>query len=347
MSEQRTEIGQLGEFGLIKAITRDLAHLNSGTLLGVGDDAAVIDAKDEVVVVTTDLLTEGVHFDLSYTPLKHLGYKSVIVNLSDVYAMNAQPKQITVAIAISNRFSVEAVEELYAGIRKACEIYKVDLVGGDTTSSKSGLTISITAMGTAKKDDIVRRSTAQDKDLIVVSGDLGGAYMGLQVLEREKSVFASAPTVQPELEGFDYILERQLKPEARKDIITHLASLGVKPTSMIDISDGLASELLHLCSESGLGCKLHEDKIPIDQQTFDTAMDFNLDPTLCALSGGEDYELLFTISQENYEKIKGDAHFTVIGYMTDKSQGYNMVLKNEGEVPLQAQGWDSFLGTES
>ena len=343
MSEQRTEIGQLGEFGLIKAITRDLAHVNSETLLGVGDDAAVIDAKDEVVVVTTDLLTEGVHFDLSYTPLKHLGYKSVIVNLSDVYAMNAQPKQITVAIAISNRFSVEAVEELYAGIRKACEIYKVDLVGGDTTSSKSGLTISITAMGTAKQDDIVRRSTAQDKDLIVVSGDLGGAYMGLQVLEREKSVFASAPTVQPELEGFDYILERQLKPEARKDIISHLAGIGVKPSSMIDISDGLASELLHLCSESGLGCKLHEDKIPIDQQTFDTAMDFNLDPTLCALSGGEDYELLFTINQENYEKIKGDAHFTVIGYMTDKSQGYNMVLKNEGEVPLQAQGWDSFL----
>ncbi|MDG1780100.1 MAG: thiamine-phosphate kinase [Flavobacteriales bacterium] len=344
MSEQRTEIGQLGEFGLIKAITRDLAHVNSETLLGVGDDAAVIDAKDEVVVVTTDLLTEGVHFDLSYTPLKHLGYKSVIVNLSDVYAMNAQPKQITVAIAISNRFSVEAVEELYAGIRKACEIYKVDLIGGDTTSSKSGLTISITAMGTAKQDDIVRRSTAQDKDLIVVSGDLGGAYMGLQVLEREKSVFASAPTVQPELEGFDYILERQLKPEARKDIISHLAGIGVKPSSMIDISDGLASELLHLCSESGLGCKLHEDKIPIDQQTFDTAMEFNLDPTLCALSGGEDYELLFTINQENYEKIKGDAHFTVIGYMTDKSQGYNMVLKNEGEVPLQAQGWDSFLG---
>ncbi|MDG1261377.1 MAG: thiamine-phosphate kinase [Flavobacteriales bacterium] len=347
MSEQRTEIGQLGEFGLIKAITRDLAHVNSETLLGVGDDAAVIDAKDEVVVVTTDLLTEGVHFDLSYTPLKHLGYKSVIVNLSDVYAMNAQPKQITVAIAISNRFSVEAVEELYAGIRKACEIYKVDLIGGDTTSSKSGLTISITAMGTAKQDDIVRRSTAQDKDLIVVSGDLGGAYMGLQVLEREKSVFASAPTVQPELEGFDYILERQLKPEARKDIISHLAGIGVKPSSMIDISDGLASELLHLCSESGLGCKLHEDKIPIDQQTFDTAMEFNLDPTLCALSGGEDYELLFTINQENYEKIKGDAHFTVIGYMTDKSQGYNMVLKNEGEVPLQAQGWDSFLGAES
>ena len=344
MSEQRTEIGQLGEFGLIKAITRDLAHVNSETLLGVGDDAAVIDAKDEVVVVTTDLLTEGVHFDLSYTPLKHLGYKSVIVNLSDVYAMNAQPKQITVAIAISNRFSVEAVEELYAGIRKACEIYKVDLIGGDTTSSKSGLTISITAMGTAKQDDIVRRSTAQDKDLIVVSGDLGGAYMGLQVLEREKSVFASAPTVQPELEGFDYILERQLKPEARKDIISHLAGIGVKPSSMIVISDGLASELLHLCSESGLGCKLHEDKIPIDQQTFDTAMEFNLDPTLCALSGGEDYELLFTINQENYEKIKGDAHFTVIGYMTDKSQGYNMVLKNEGEVPLQAQGWDSFLG---
>jgi len=346
MSEQRTEIGQLGEFGLIKVITKDLAHVQPSTLLGVGDDAAVIDPKEEVVVVTTDLLTEGVHFDLSYTPLKHLGYKAVVVNLSDVYAMNATPKQITVALAISNRFSVEAVEELYIGIRKACEVYNVDLVGGDTTSSKSGLTLSITAIGTAKPDKIVKRSTAQDKDLIVVSGDLGGAYMGLQVLEREKTVFASAPTTQPELEGFDYILERQLKPEARRDIIELLAKIDVQPTSMIDVSDGLASEILHLCTESNLGCRLHENKIPIDQQTFDTALDFNLDPTLCALSGGEDYELLFTIKQADFDKIKGDPHFAIIGHMSEVSDGTQMVLKNGGEVPIQAQGWDSLMGKE-
>ncbi len=320
--------------------------MQASTLLGVGDDAAVIDPKDEMVVVTTDLLTEGVHFDLSYTPLKHLGYKAVVVNLSDIYAMNATPKQITVALAISNRFSVEAVEELYVGIRKACEIYKVDLVGGDTTSSKSGLTLSITAIGTTKKDKIVRRSTAQDKDLIVVSGDLGGAYMGLQVLEREKTVFASAPTAQPELEGFDYILERQLKPEARRDIIELLDKIDVQPTSMIDVSDGLASEILHLCTESNLGCKLHENKIPIDQQTFDTALDFNLDPTLCALSGGEDYELLFTVKQADFDKIKNDPHFAIIGYMTDVSEGHSMVLKNGGEVPIHAQGWDALLGDE-
>ncbi|MFT5921695.1 MAG: thiamine-monophosphate kinase [Flavobacteriales bacterium] len=346
MSEQRTEIGQLGEFGLIKIITKDLAHVQPSTLLGVGDDAAVIDPKDEVVVVTTDLLTEGVHFDLSYTPLKHLGYKAVVVNLSDVYAMNATPKQITVALAISNRFSVEAVEELYIGIRKACEVYNVDLVGGDTTSSKSGLTLSITAIGTAKPEKIVKRSTAQDKDLIVVSGDLGGAYMGLQVLEREKTVFASAPTTQPELEGFDYILERQLKPEARRDIIELLAKIEVQPTSMIDISDGLASEILHLCTESNLGCRLHENKIPIDQQTFDTALDFNLDPTLCALSGGEDYELLFTVKQADFDKIKGDPHFAIIGHMSEVSDGTQMVLKNGGEVAIQAQGWDALLGNE-
>jgi thiamine-monophosphate kinase len=346
MSEQRTEIGQLGEFGLIKIITKDLAHVQPSTLLGVGDDAAVIDPKDEVVVVTTDLLTEGVHFDLSYTPLKHLGYKAVVVNLSDVYAMNATPKQITVALAISNRFSVEAVEELYIGIRKACEVYNVDLVGGDTTSSKSGLTLSITAIGTAKPEKIVKRSTAQDNDLIVVSGDLGGAYMGLQVLEREKTVFASAPTTQPELEGFDYILERQLKPEARRDIIELLAKIEVQPTSMIDISDGLASEILHLCTESNLGCRLHENKIPIDQQTFDTALDFNLDPTLCALSGGEDYELLFTVKQADFDKIKGDPHFAIIGHMSEVSDGTQMVLKNGGEVAIQAQGWDALLGNE-
>jgi thiamine-monophosphate kinase len=346
MSEQRTEIGQLGEFGLIKIITKDLAHVQPSTLLGVGDDAAVIDPKDEVIVVTTDLLTEGVHFDLSYTPLKHLGYKAVVVNLSDVYAMNATPKQITVALAISNRFSVEAVEELYIGIRKACEVYNVDLVGGDTTSSKSGLTLSITAIGTAKPEKIVKRSTAQDKDLIVVSGDLGGAYMGLQVLEREKTVFASAPTTQPELEGFDYILERQLKPEARRDIIELLAKIEVQPTSMIDISDGLASEILHLCTESNLGCRLHENKIPIDQQTFDTALDFNLDPTLCALSGGEDYELLFTVKQADFDKIKGDPHFAIIGHMSEVSDGTQMVLKNGGEVAIQAQGWDALLGNE-
>lgn len=344
MEETRTEISTIGEFGLIRRLTAQLPIINDSTKLSVGDDAAVIDTRGRHVVVSTDLLTEGVHFDLMYTPLKHLGYKAVVVNLSDIYAMNAQPQQITVAVAISNRFSVEAMEELYAGIRTACEMYEVDLVGGDTTSSLSGLTISITAIGLGDEESIVRRSTASQGDLLVVSGDLGGAYMGLQVLEREKAVYKEAPGSQPELEGFDYILERQLKPEARKDVIAHLAEIKVKPTSMIDISDGLASEALHLASESGLGVKIHEDKLPIDQQTFDVARDFNLDPTLCALSGGEDYELLFTVSQNDFEKLKGDPHFSIIGYMTANKDEHKLVLRNDGEVDLTAQGWNAFRG---
>ncbi|WP_306641088.1 thiamine-phosphate kinase [Sanyastnella coralliicola] len=342
MEEQRTEISSLGEFGLIKHLTKELPLLNSESKLGIGDDAAVIDPKGKQVVVSTDLLTEGVHFDLMYTPLVHLGYKSIVVNLSDIYAMNARPTQVTVSIAVSNRFSVEALDELYRGIRKACEIYKVDLVGGDTTSSTGGLTISVTALGLASAEQIVKRSTAKKGDLIVVSGDLGGAYLGLQVLEREKEVYKSAPQAQPELEGFNYILERQLKPEARKDIISHLAEIKVMPTSMIDISDGLASEALHLATESGLSAKIYEDKIPLDQQTFDVAREFNLDPTMCALSGGEDYELLMTITQDDYEKLKGDPHFTVIGYMAEKDEGHSVILKDGTNTPLQAQGWNSF-----
>lgn len=346
MDEPRTEIGQIGEFGLIRRLTKGMIRINDETVLGVGDDAAVIDAGDEQVVVSTDMLTEGVHFNLMYTPLKHLGYKAVIVNLSDIIAMNALPKQVTVSIAVSNRFSVEAVEELYGGIRTACEIYGVDLVGGDTTSSLGGLVLSVTALGSAPADQIVRRSTARKGDLLVVSGDLGGAYMGLQLLEREKEVFKTAPGAQPDLEGFEYILERQLKPEARKDVIQHLAEIKVKPTSMIDISDGLASEALHLATESQLGVRIHEDKLPIDQQTYDQAREFNLDPTLCALSGGEDYELLFTIAQEDYEKLKGDPHFTIIGYMAEQSEGCELVLRDGGTTALKAQGWDAFRSKE-
>ncbi|MFZ6050528.1 thiamine-phosphate kinase [Halocola ammonii] len=347
MSNERTELEELGEFGLIKRLTENNKSVNPSTLYAVGDDAAVIDAGEgKVKVVTTDMLMEGIHFDLMYSPLIHLGYKAVVVNLSDIYAMNATPKQITVSIALSNRFSLEAVEELYRGIYKACTIYGVDLVGGDTTSSLSGLAISVTAVGEAEKEDIVYRKTAQEKDLLVVSGDLGGAYMGLQVLEREKKVFKETSGVQPKLEGNDYILERQLKPEARKDIIEMLEQLGVKPSSMIDISDGLASEVLHLSDQSDLGSVVYEDKIPIDPTTFDRAREFHLDPTVCALSGGEDYELLFTISQDDYEKIKGNPNMTVIGYMVDKASGNHLIDKREQAHPLTAQGWDPLLKKE-
>ncbi len=292
------------------------------------------------VVVTTDMLVEGVHFDLTYVPLKHLGYKSVIVNLSDVYAMNAQPKQITVAFAISSRFSLEAVEELYAGMLMACKKYNVDLVGGDTTSSTSGLVISITAIGTLDEEKVVYRNGAKETNLLCVSGDLGGAYMGLQVLEREKAVFKDNPNVQPDLEGKDYILERQLKPEARKDIIELFAKLDLKPTSMIDVSDGLASEILHLCKQSKLGVDLYEEKIPIDPLTYETAREFNLDPTLCALSGGEDYELLFTIDMKDYDKVKNLPDFSIIGHMTPESKGKNLITKSGSVAELKAQGWD-------
>lgn len=336
----RTELSSLGEFGLIDHLTKHIELKNLETVKGVGDDAAVLLFGNKLTVVTTDMLVEGVHFDLTYVPLKHLGYKSVIVNLSDVYAMNAQPKQITVAFAISSRFSLEAVEELYAGMLMACKKYGVDLVGGDTTSSTSGLVISITAIGSVTPEKVTYRNGAKEKNLLCVSGDLGGAYMGLQILEREKAIFKENPNLQPDLEGKDYIIERQLKPEARKDIIELLAQLDIKPTSMIDISDGLASEILHICKNSNVGVELYEEKIPIDPLTYDTAREFDLDPTLCALSGGEDYELLFTIDMKDYDKVKNQLDFTVIGHITNPEKGKNLVTKSGAVVELTAQGWD-------
>lgn len=339
----RTELSELGEFGLIKHLTEFIKLNQSSTIKGVGDDAAVIDNGNLQTVITTDMLMEGVHFDLTYTPLKHLGYKSVVVNLSDVYAMNAEPHQIVVSLGLSNRFSLEAIEELYSGMLLACEKYNVDLVGGDTTSSPSGLVINITAVGAAKKEDIVYRNGAKESNLLCVTGDLGGAYMGLQILEREKAVFKENPNIQPDLEGKDYIIERQLKPEARRDVIELLKSLEIKPTSMIDISDGLSSEILHLCQQSQVGVELYEDKIPIDPLTFETAREFNLDPTVCALSGGEDYELLFTLDIGEYEKIKNSMDITIIGHITNESKGKLMVAKAGTVHELKAQGWNALL----
>ncbi len=339
----RTELSSLGEFGLIKHLTQFIEIKNESTIKGIGDDAAVIDYKNKQTVVSTDMLVEGVHFDLAYMPLKHLGFKSVSVNLSDIYAMNATPKQITISLAISNRFSVEALEELYAGFMMACKKHNVDIVGGDTTTSKSGLVISITALGEASNEDIVYRNTAKEGDLLCVTGDLGAAYVGLQLLEREKQVFMEAPGAQPDLEGNDYILERQLKPEARKDIPVLLKKLEVKPTAMIDISDGLASEILHITTQSQVGCNLFEEKIPIDPSTYDMAREFNLDPTMCALSGGEDYELLFTIDQADFPKVKANPDITVIGHLTNSKEGVNLISKAGTSIPLTAQGWDSFL----
>ncbi len=337
---QRTELSSLGEFGLIDRIAAAVELRNPSSLQGIGDDCAVIDPQGLTQVVTTDMLVEGVHFDLGYVPLKHLGYKAVVVNLSDVYAMNAEPRQITAAIAISNRFSLEAVDQLYAGMLTACKAYGVDLVGGDTTSSTSGLVISITAIGAAKKEDIVYRHGAKENDLLVVSGDLGGAFMGLQVLEREKAVFKQDPNVQPDLTGFDYILQRQLKPEARKDIIALFKEMQLKPTAMIDISDGLASEAMHIARRSDVGVKLYDEKIPIAPETHRAARDFNLDPGTCALNGGEDYELLFTIAQSDYDKVKGSPHFTVVGHITDKASGCQLIDRHGGQHELKAQGWD-------
>ena len=338
-----TNLAELGEFGLIKHLTQHIELYQPSTIKGVGDDAAVINYEDLQTVISTDILIEGVHFDLTYVPLRHLGYKSVIVNLSDVYAMNAHPKQILVSIALSNRFKLEAIEELYSGMLAACKKYKVDLVGGDTTSSLSGLVISITAIGGVKKEDITYRNGAKETNLLCVSGDLGGAYMGLQILEREKSVFKENPKLQPDLEGKDYLLERQLKPEARKDIIETLHSLGIKPTAMIDVSDGLSSEILHLCSQSDVGVELYEEKIPIDSLTYETAREFNLDPTLCSLSGGEDYELLFTVDINEYEKLKNSMDITIIGHITDKAKGCNMISKSGTVHELKAQGWNALL----
>ncbi len=340
-NEQRTSLSELGEFGLINHLTKYFTIHCESTEKAVGDDAAVLEFGDEQVLITTDLLIEGVHFDLGYMPLKHLGYKAVMVNLSDVYAMNGTATQITVSIAISNRFSLEALEELYAGIQLACNNYKIDLIGGDTTSSTKGMLISITAIGKAPKKDIVYRNGANKNDLLVVSGDLGGAYLGLQVLEREKQVFQANPNAQPELENYSYIVERQLKPEARKDIIKLLKELDVKPTSMIDISDGLSSEILHLCTQSEAGCHLYENKIPLDPQVISTCEEFNLDATMVALSGGEDYELLFTISQQDFPKIKANPSLTVIGHMTDKSEGVNLITRANQKIELTAQGWNA------
>ncbi len=345
-NSERTELSSLGEFGLIKHLTQFIEIKNESTIKGVGDDAAVIDYKGNQTVISTDSLVEGIHFDMAYVPLKHLGYKAVSVNLSDIYAMNATPKQITVSIAMSNRYSVEAIEELYAGMFLACEKHKVDIVGGDTTTNVSGLVISITAIGEAKSEDLVYRSGASEGDLLCVSGDLGGAYVGLQLLEREKKIFIESPGVQPDFDGNDYILERQLKPEARKDIPPLLKQLEVKPTSMIDISDGLASEIIHLSTQSKVGCNLYEDKIPIDPQTYTMAREFNLDPTVCALSGGEDYELLFTIKQEDFLKIKANPNISIIGHMTDAKSGINLITKGGTSTPLKAQGWDALLKNE-
>lgn len=340
MSEQRTELSAFGEFTLIDKLTQSFTNIHSTTEKGVGDDAAVISISEtESMLVSTDMFLEGIHFNLMYTPLMHLGYKAVVANLSDIYAMNGKPEQITVSIAVSNRFPLEALEELYEGIKKACSIYQVDLVGGDTSSSLTGLMISITAIGRVSKEDIVYRSGSSENELLVVTGDLGGAYMGLQLLEREKEVYKANPDMQPDLDGFDYLLERQLKPEARKDVIGFLKELGVKPTSMIDISDGLASEIFHLCKASNLGATIYDEKLPIDATTATTAIDFNIDPATCALNGGEDFELLFTIAQEDYDKIVGNPHMTVIGHMTDLASGINMVDKHGAVIELQAQGW--------
>ena len=339
MAEKRTEISEVGEFGLIDTITSEFQIRNSSTRLGIGDDAAIISCEEQLVV-TTDMLLEGVHFDLSFTPLKHLGFKAVAVNISDVAAMNAIPSQVTVNIGLSNRFSVEAVEELYAGIRLACEAYNVDLIGGDTNASHSGLVISVTAIGHAPENKLVRRSGAGETDILCVTGDIGAAYLGLQVLEREKQVFLSNPDMQPKLEGYDYLIQRQLRPEARMDIIHDLMERGIVPTSMIDISDGLASEVMHLGKNSGVGFRVYEDKLPIDKETFDTAYEFKIDSTTCAMNGGEDYELLFTISQEDHEKLKDHADIHFIGYAQPASEGFELATKGGNIVPIRAQGWD-------
>ncbi len=340
--EKRTEIGALGEFGLIDKIKEKFKASNESTVMGIGDDAAVLEVTDKLTLLSTDMLVEGVHFDLSYMPLQHLGYKAVSVNVSDIAAMNGIPKQITVNIGLSNRFSVEAVESLYEGIQFACQDYKIDLVGGDTTASSSGLIISISIVGEATKKNVVYRSSAEENDILCVTGDLGGAYLGLQVLEREKEVFKANPEMQPELGKYEYLVKRQLKPTARMDIIHELAELGIIPTSMIDISDGLVSEVFHICKQSDLGVAIFEEKLPIDQETYNAAADFKVDPTTCALNGGEDYELLFTISQSDFEKVKNHAEIAMIGYMDKKDKGRNLISKNQNVVALQAQGWKHF-----
>ena len=341
MEQKRTEISTLGEFGLIRHLTEKFKNQNASTLKSVGDDAAVLDYGQKKILVTTDLLLEGIHFDLQYTPLKHLGYKSAVVNFSDIYAMNGQPKQITVSLGVSKRFSIEDLDEIYDGIRLACENYGVDLVGGDTSASLTGLTISITCLGEADADKIVYRNGAKPNDLICVSGNLGAAYMGLQLLEREKRVFEGNNDVQPDFEGKDYILQRQLKPEARRDVIEALAEHGIKPTAMMDISDGLSSELMHICSQSNTGCRVYEDKIPIDYQSAVMADELNMNIVTCALNGGEDYELLFTASLEDYEKLVLLENVSMVGHITKPEYGLNLVGREGEEIPLKAQGWNS------
>ena len=339
--DMRTNLSELGEFGLIDHLTKGFEPKLTSTVKAIGDDAAVLNFENKHTVVTTDLLVEGVHFDLAYMPLKHLGYKAVMVNASDVYAMNAKATQITVSIAASNRFPVEALEELYSGIQLAANLYNIDVVGGDTTSSTSGLFISITAIGEAKKEDIVYRSGAKPNDLLVVTGDLGAAYMGLQILEREKEVFKANPNAQPDLDPYTYLIERQLKPEARKDIAPLLKELGVKPTSMIDISDGLSYEIIHLCKNSQVGANLFEEKIPLDPAVISVCEEFDIDSTTIALSGGEDYELLFTISQDDYEKIKANPNLSIIGHMTEEKEGMHLITRANQKLPLIARGWNS------
>ena len=343
MSENRTELAKLGEFGLINRIQNQVSLQNLTSKVGIGDDAAVIDIGSEYLLLSTDMLLEGIHFDLAYMPLQHLGYKAVAVNVSDIAAMNGRPEQITVSLGISNRFSVEAIDSLYEGIRAACTNYKVDLVGGDTNASSSGLTISVTVVGRVAKDRLTLRSKARKNDIICVTGDLGAAYLGLQVLEREKQVFLTNPEMQPDIQRFEYIVGKQLKPDARMDIIFELADKNILPTSMIDVSDGLASELLHLATQSKLGVKIFEDKVPIDHSVFETALEFNLDPITCALNGGEDYELLFTIRQEDFEQLKNHPDIHFIGHMHDRLDQNLMISKSETPIMLKAQGWNHLV----
>jgi thiamine-monophosphate kinase len=338
----KTELSQIGEFGLIDHLTKKFEVKQNSTIKGIGDDAAVLDFKQYKTIVSTDILIEGVHFDLAYMPLKHLGYKAVAVNVSDICAMNAKATHITVSIAVSNRFPVEALDELYEGIRIATKEYEVDLIGGDTTSSQKGLIISITALGEANEAELVYRNGAQTDDLLVVSGDIGAAYMGLQVLEREKQVFKVNPNSQPDLEPYTYLVERQLRPKARNDIQVLLKALNIKPTSMIDVSDGLASEIMHLCKQSNVGCNLYEEKLPLDPQFITVCEEFNIDSTTIAINGGEDYELLFTIKMEDFDKMKGNPNFTIIGHMVNEAEGIHLITRADTKIPLRARGWDAF-----
>lgn len=340
-----TEVSALGEFGLIQRLTQRFTTLGDSTIKGVGDDAAVLDAGKQKVVVSTDLLVEGIHFDMMYTPLKHLGYKAVVVNLSDIYAMNARPKHITVSLAISSRFTVEALEEIYEGVLHACKVYNVDLVGGDTTSSLKGLIISVTAVGYANEEKLVYRNGAKVGDLIAVTGDLGAAYLGLQLLEREKRIFLEDQNITPDLESEKYLVGRQLKPEARKDIIDFFEEMNLQPTSMIDVSDGISSDILHICSQSKVGCEIYEDEIPIVEETAERALTFNLDPTTCAMNGGEDYELLFTIDEADETKLTDVPGISIIGKIVEKEDGCLLVTKGGNRVAITAQGWNHFLSS--